>query len=225
MALQLFINRGLALSKWPIAAFSLSLIPAAISTLYSLLAELIAHPSTIGYFALGATLYLTLDHFLFKKRFMGSSFSTFEHELTHALFAWLTFHRVTKLKVTWNSGGMIEIMGQGNWLISIAPYWFPTLCLPFMVMSGLGRFAGVWWVSAGLGAAYCYHLLSTWRETHSEQTDLQQTSFIFAWLFLPAANIIMSGVVLAFAHGGLEESIKYLYQLSESYLYLLGQDL
>jgi len=217
MATQLIINRLLGVAKWPIAALAITMIPSALLSLVSLFAELLSEPGSVSYFVLGAVLYLILDQILFKRRFMGSSFSTFEHELTHAIFAWMTFHRVTKLKVTWNSGGMIEIIGRGNWLISIAPYWFPTLCIPFMVMSGIAQLEGAWWVSAGLGATYSYHLLSTWRETHKEQTDLQQTSFLFAFLFLPTANIVTSGVVLAFAHGGSAESIAYVSHLIEAY--------
>ncbi len=217
MSLARYPNFALRISKWPIALLMITLLPASVMSLLKIGVQVLGDLDSMVYCLLGAGLYLVLDYTLFSKRFMGSSFSTFEHELTHALFAWMTLHRVTKLKVTWSSGGMVEIVGGGNWLISLAPYWFPTLCVPFMLMSQAGQFTGMWWVSASLGASYCYHLLSTWRETHREQTDIQQTGFLFAWLFLPSANIIMTGVILAFAQGGVDGAIHFIAKLTLTY--------
>ena len=216
------ISHSLNILKWPIGAVTLSLLPTTILTLLELFIELLTDLAPISSFLVGMVLYVVLDKLLFSRRFMGSAFSTFEHELTHAIFAWLSFHRVQNLKVTWNSGGMIQIVGGHNWLIAIAPYWFPTLCLPFMVMSYLGSFAGAWWVAAGLGATYCYTVLSTWRETHRQQTDLQYTSFLFAWLFLPTANLVTMGVILAFAHGGFGEAFGFLGQVMERYMGMIS---
>lgn len=211
------ISHSLNLLKWPIGLLALSILPATALALLHLFATVITDLASMSSFAVGVIIYLISDQLLFRKRFMGSMFSTFEHELTHAIFAWLSLHRVKNLKVTWNSGGMIQIIGGHNWLIAIAPYWFPTLCLPFMVMSYLGSFAGAWWVSAGLGATYCYTALSTWRETHREQTDLQYTSFLFAWLFLPTANLMTMGFIIAFAHGGFGDSFSFLTEVLNAY--------
>jgi hypothetical protein len=46
-----------------------------------------------------------------------------------------------------------------------------------------------------------FHHISTWRETHAGQTDLQETGFLFAWMFLPSANLLAAGTVFAFASG------------------------
>ena len=183
--------------------------------------HIISDPAPLLSFGVGLVGYWFLDRLLFSRRFMGSMFSTFEHELTHAIFAWLSFHRVQNLRVTWNSGGMIQVVGGHNWTIAIAPYWFPTLCLPFMLMSYLGSFGGAWWISSAFGAAYSYHLLSTYRETHREQTDLQYTSFLFAWLFLPTANLFSAGFVLAFAHSGAGSAFSFWESLSKTTVFPL----
>ena len=141
----------------------------------------------------GAGAYLIGWILIFRHPFSGSYFSTFEHELTHAIFAWSTLHRVIGLRVTWRDGGVCtyEGSGGGNWLISIGPYWFPTLtvlpaiALPFLEGTYLP------WVQALVGFTIAYHITSTWRETHREQTDLQETGFIFAAIFLPIANIVI----------------------------------
>ena len=211
------LSHLLNLLKWPIGLLSISLLPTLLTELAHLLMQIMSDPAPLLSFGVGLVIYWFLDRLLFSRRFMGSMFSTFEHELTHAIFAWLSFHRVQNLKVTWNSGGMIQVVGGHNWTIAIAPYWFPTLCLPFMLMSYLGSFGGAWWISSAFGAAYCYHLLSTYRETHREQTDLQYTSFLFAWLFLPTANLFSAGFVLAFAHSGAGSAFRFLSSLIENY--------
>ena len=100
--------------------------------------------------------------------------------------------------------------GKGNWLIYLAPYFFPTLTVPIVIYLLVVHGATPEWVDALLGATMAYHITSTWRETHREQTDLKKVGFIFAFLFLPAANLAFLGAVLAFAHGGLGSSYQFL---------------
>lgn len=209
MPLSTIPNATLKLTKWPMAVLMLGLLPGIILALGTLSAEIIRSPSPLFYFAAGAGAYVILWYAIFKRRFMGSFFSTFEHELTHALFAWLTLHRVTGLKATWSQGGEMRYRGQGNWLISIAPYWFPTLCIPFIVISGLGQFDGTVWVAPAFGATFAYHITSTIRETHRQQTDLQKTTFLFAWAFLPSANLLSAGFIIAYAHSGMDAALAF----------------
>ena len=108
--------------------------------------------------------------------------------------------------------------GKGNWLISLAPYFFPTLTVPIVIYLLVVHGATPEWVDTLLGATMAYHITSTWRETHRGQTDLKKVGFIFAFLFLPAANLAFLGAVLAFAHGGLEYSYQFLvnsFQISD----------
>ena len=209
MPLSTIPNATLKLTKWPIAALMVLLLPGVVMALGTLSVEIFRVPDPLYYFAGGAIAYGILWQILLKRRFMGSFFSTFEHELTHALFAWLTLHRVTGLKTTWSQGGEMRYRGQGNWLISIAPYWFPTLCIPFIVLSGLGQFDGAVWVAPAFGATFAYHITSTIRETHRQQTDLQKTTFLFAWAFLPSANLISAGFIIAYAHSGLDAAVSF----------------
>lgn len=137
---------------------------------------------------------------------MGAYFSTFEHELTHAIFAWLTLHRVVGLKVTWNQGGECSYVGSGggNWLISIAPYWFPTLLFPIMIAESMTQTA---LLQYGIGIVMSYHLLSTWRQLSPIQTDLQKTGFIFAWAFLPSANLAVYHGALIYSFFGIQAAL------------------
>ena len=129
-------NLLLKIVKWPVALASLA-------SLFFLLPALNESPlaklsiADLHWLAWGAGGYLVAWQLIFRRRFAGSYFSTFEHELTHAIFAWATLHRVTGLTVTWQNGGecRFEGSGGGNWLISIAPYWFPTLVWPPLLLT------------------------------------------------------------------------------------------
>ncbi|HIP83643.1 MAG TPA: hypothetical protein EYH19_08790 [Desulfocapsa sulfexigens] len=45
------------------------------------------------------------------------------------MFAFLTFNRVTNIRASWSSGGHIQYKGAENWLVTISPYFVPTLAL------------------------------------------------------------------------------------------------
>ena len=79
------------------------------------------------------------------------------------LIALITFHWVTGLRTSWRSGGHITYRGPGNWLITVAPYFFPTIC---MVVLAVSLFLPNWLhtsASVILGAAIGYHVTSTYR--------------------------------------------------------------
>ena len=212
------INQLLAVMKWPIAALALASLPAVAASLLWLAALVLQDPFAISLFFTGAATYWLLDRLIFGHQAVGSWFSTLEHEITHAIFAWGTFHRVIGMHVTSHNGGHVTFTGGGNWLIYIAPYWFPTLCVPIMVYSAWFSDPHPGWAVA-LGVAFMFHHLSTWRETHEGQTDLQETTFLFAWMFLPAANLIAAGAVIAFAFGHSPMFFRFLSHFTNS----LGQ--
>ena len=188
--------------KWPIGVCALLLLPSALVAMGKLLFGIAAAPKTIIAFAIGATGYWILWRFLLRRREVGSYFSTLEHELTHALFALLTLHPVTAIRASWRGDGVMQYLGKGNWLISIAPYYFPTLSFALIALFWL--LPGGWRVGASvlLGVTLSYHVTSTWRETHADQPDLQKVRYAFAMIFLPTANLLCLGLVIAFAHDG-----------------------
>ncbi|MBU1221031.1 M50 family metallopeptidase [Myxococcota bacterium] len=194
MVLSKKIDTGFAFMKWPVgAAAGLLMIPALWAFGASVI-KMIQRPGVSIPFGIGFGGYFVLWKLFFRSRSFGSVFSTFEHELTHALFAWLTLHRVTNLRVTWSSGGSVSFTPPGNWLIYLAPYFFPTITfmlLPFTLSGASSVFI------AAVGVSASYHMTSTWIETHFSQTDIQQTGFLFSFLFLPTANFICYGVIIS----------------------------
>jgi len=206
------IDMILAWIKWPVAVTAVLMLPGLGLAVLALGRQIAAEPARLMPFAVGLGGYWLLWLLIFSKRSWGDIFSTMEHEFTHAIFAWMTFHHVSDFKATFCSGGYVQIRGGSgtNWLILIAPYWFPTLTIPVMLVLGLHPAAHADVVSGLLGVTFSYQLTSTYLETHVGQTDLQRVGFPFAWMFLPTMNILAAGVVVAVAYGGLDSAMSFL---------------
>lgn len=187
--------------RWPAAVLLLLAFLPTASACNSLLVAIVKSPAPIWPFATGLGIYLAAWTLLIR-HWRTTWLSTLEHELTHALFALLTFHRVVGIRTTWRSGGHIRYIGKGNWLITLAPYFFPTICLLVLPVFALLPVLETQIGDAILGAAFAYHVTSTIRETHLGQSDLRKAGHLFSLMVLPALNLVTHGIVLAWCHGG-----------------------
>ncbi len=133
---------------------------------------------------------------------------TFEHEITHVLFGLLFLKWPSEFVVTFRKGGHVKLSGS-NFIIFLAPYFFPTvsyLLVPFFFLvpeSSLPLFYAV------LGASVAFHLVSTWAELHLKQTDLQKAGYIFSFCFLPVANLVFYGALIVLIFGGGTEFLSF----------------
>lgn len=200
--MSVWIDRIVNLLKWPSAIMAVVLLPGTVMALGAWFGRTLSSPGPVWSLAIGFGGYWLLYRLLLRRLPLGSFFSTLEHEMTHALFALLTLHRVTGLQATFRSGGRVSIRGQGNWLITIAPYFFPLPCLPIALAWLFVSDAHVGVVNLLLGATLAWHIVSTWRECHHEQSDLKSVGWVFSALFLPTANLLMLGAVASFALNG-----------------------
>lgn len=209
------LDRVLRWLKWPVAIAAVLLLLPSLIAVVSLLGAILAAPRPLLPFLAGFGGYGLVWWAWLRRPIFGSFVSTMEHELTHALFALATFHRVTGLRATWRRGGQMSFVGRGNWLITISPYFFPTACLLVLLMS-LVLPASLRIVSDVLmGAALAYHVTSTMRETHPGQTDLARVGWLFSAMFLPAANVVSFGVIVSYAHGGPRGLVQFVVSLYE----------
>jgi hypothetical protein len=207
------LNFALRLGKWPVALLMLYLLPDSALKMLELLERSELESVQVAPFIYGFMGYAAAWFILFKRYFVGSWISTLEHELTHGLFALITFHKIIEIKTSYLSGGHIRYSGGGNWLITIAPYFFPTLSFIIMgILSIIGAGATPW-LNLALGVSVAYHLTSTWNETHWGQTDIKEVGYLYSFLFLPSANIISYIAILSFVQGGpslLTESLSFI---------------
>ena len=150
---------------------------------------------------------------------MRTSMQIIAHELTHSFFAVLTLHKVKHIRVAEdNSGGSMAFLGEGNWLIVIAPYFFPLFCFFFMMGIGIYlKYAPInWIINVLFGYFIGYHIDTVASQIHDKQTDLPKVSYLFCVLFLPGANFWVIGSMLAFNSQGWKGF--FLYQQLIAYL-------
>ena len=135
--MQTLLNKFIELLKWPVAIYMLLSLPAFIQS--------------ISYFGIGniPTIALIggfLAFFIIRGFMDNDSKTTMEipaHEMTHAFFALLTLHKVKSLRVNpENDGGAMSFEGPANWLIIIAPYFFPLFGM--CVMLGISVYTHYW---------------------------------------------------------------------------------
>lgn len=193
--MRVLIDRFIELLKWPVAVYMLLCLPAYIQSLY--------------YFKFTSLQYIVMfgGFFLFfiSRSMMDSSVKAnmeiVAHEMTHAFFALLTFHKVTGIRVEGDdSGGNMSFEGEGNWLIIIAPYFFPLFGFFYMIACSVYTHMAPTnlFLNGILGFFIGYHLDAVGSQIHEKQTDLPKVSYKFCAMFLPSANLWAVGSMLAF---------------------------
>lgn len=195
------LDRILWIVKWPVAVLGLVFLPGLFAAFIEVAHAIYRDPEPCLAFGGGAAVCAAVWYLLLRRRSLGGFIVVLEHELTHALFAWLTFHRVVGFRASLRGGGHVRYLGRGNWLISIAPYFVPTLSIVAIAVLHWLPDRYLSYGSAALGATFAYHLLSTWSETHRHQSDLREVGLVFSAVFLIAANALAYGLILGFACG------------------------
>ena len=199
-AFREWIDRLFWVLKWPTALLSLYLLPGALSSLWRVLAIVSGHQGALAW-ALGAVAYTLFWLKFFRAPSFGSFLTTLEHELTHGLFALITFHPVVGFAATWRRGGHLRFRGRGNWLIALAPYFFPlftVLGLVFFWVLGLKQ--GLLRFSL-LGVLQAFFLCGATLSWHRDQQDFAAAGRAFSLLVLPAALATTQSLVIAVAFG------------------------
>lgn len=192
------INLSLSFFKWPIAILMLVFfIPAFLSDIICIKEYMTTTILTQFFLPFVATIVL----FLLIPGLVGSFFAIAEHELTHMLFAVLTFHRPKSLDINQDVGGSFSFVGKGNWLIALAPYFFPTFT--FIIMIGTPIYLlfvpklPSFYLTL-LGVFIGYHFIATLLSIHPKQTDFKVAGYAFTICFLPGINLILYGILFCF---------------------------
>ena len=197
------INLFLKIVKWPVAFFMILIVPAAwrsFERYFVIRRQLNWH--NLIYFAIGVGFFAAVRAVVLLRR--GKT-ETLEHEITHALFAMATLHPVERIELKETGGGSMTFSGEGNWLIAIAPYFFPLAAFTMMffaiaVKQAIGYSPD--WIYIGLGMTVCYNLFSFAEQTHPQQTDFKVVGYLFTICFLPGANCLTFGTIFSFAERG-----------------------
>ncbi|MCD6050215.1 MAG: hypothetical protein K0Q55_1618 [Verrucomicrobia bacterium] len=116
------------------------------------------------------------------------------HEMTHAIWTWVFGGRVKKMKVT-SKGGHV-IITKSNFVISLAPYFFPFYAFLLLVVFGTGHLIWDWskyWVvfHLFLGMAYAFHVTLTIHVLQTEQSDITEHGYLFSIVIIYLGNVLL----------------------------------
>jgi hypothetical protein len=161
-------------------------------------------------FCAGVACWLVIFYFLPKPMWIY----VFGHELTHALWNWLFGGRLKKFKVS-SRGGHV-LVTKNNFLIALAPYFFPVYAVILVAMFALGRWLWGWsqllpWFHLFLGAAYGFHVTLTCHVLRSQQSDITQHGYLFSAvvIFLGNVTVLLIGIPLLAARVKLSTALSW----------------
>ncbi len=174
------------------------LIPIIIINLILTVGAILALPwwtMKLGWIVVGFIGYSLIHIFIYKPTFLY----VLPHELSHALFAWIFGEKVKKIKVR-DTGGYVE-MSHSNFIIDLAPYFFPFYAFWLAVIN---FFLKYFWhyrqyeylFLFGVGGALAFHYLNSRDILHYKQTDMMWTGRWFGIVFSIIVNIFFANVIL-----------------------------
>ena len=125
----------------------------------------------------------------------------FGHELTHVVWTWLFGGRVKRMKVTSKGGNVV--ISKTNFIIALAPYFFPLYAAILVAIFAMGSLVWNWhgylvWFHLLIGAAYAFHVTLTWHVLQTRQSDITSQGYLFSAviIFLGNITILLLGIPL-----------------------------
>ena len=152
----------------------------------------------------------------------------FGHELTHALWAWLFGGKVKQFKVSATGGHVV--VTRTNFLIALAPYFFPLYVVLVVAAFVIGH--GLWgwahyrvWFHLLVGAAYAFHVTLTVHILQTRQSDITSQGYLFSSviIFLGNIGVLLLGIPLLTAQVSLGDSLGWWLKDSEAIFSRLQQ--
>ncbi len=152
-------------------------------------------PEAPYYFAGGGFIYLAV-HLLFKKPIFTYVMG---HELTHAFFTLLFGGSVKSLKVS-DRGGRVTVT-KSNFLITLAPYFFPLYTFGALILCGIVRAAGAGAAAMNTavfisGATFTFHLILTFIFLQTDQSDISEQGALFSYPLIYLFNIGFAALLM-----------------------------
>jgi len=134
------------------------------------------------------------------------------HELTHVVWTWAFGGRVKKFRAG-SSGGHV-VVTRSNFLVALAPYFFPIYAVLLVLVFLAGHLLFDWrrfmvWFHVLVGAAYSFHLTLTAHALRTRQSDLTGQGYLFSAvvILLGNATVLLLGVPLLTEQVGVLDSI------------------
>jgi len=213
--------------KWVKMILGIALLPVCIGAaqaLWLVLQRSGSADTTWVPFVAGAGCWLVVFAFLPKPMWIY----VLGHELTHAVWAWLFGGEVKKLKVT-SRGGHVVIT-KTNFLIALAPYFFPLYAVLVVAVFAVGNLIWNWerflaLFDLLLGAAYAFHLTLTAHILKTQQTDITDQGYLFSAVVIFLGNILvlLVGIPLLAAKVSVSAAFNFWFECTRDVIHRIAQ--
>jgi hypothetical protein len=132
----------------------------------------------------------------------------FGHELTHVLWTWLMGGKVRKFRASAKGGHVV--VDKSNFLIALAPYFFPLYAILVVGVFLIGNWLWHWshyvvWFHLLLGAAYAFHVTLNGHILQHQQTDISDQGYLFSAVIILLGNVavLLVGIPLLVSKVGI----------------------
>jgi hypothetical protein len=129
----------------------------------------------------------------------------FGHELTHAVWTWIYGGQVKRFKASSEGGHVLTT--KSNFVIALAPYFFPLYAVLLVAIYFVGSLLWPWgryvlWFRLLLGAAYGFHVTLTWEILKTRQSDITSQGRLFSAvvIFLGNAIVLLIAIPMLAGH-------------------------
>ena len=150
------------------------------------------------------------------------------HELTHVLWTWLFGGKVKKFKAS-ASGGHV-VVNKSNFVIALAPYFFPLYAILVVMLFLAGHSLWNWrhyvvWFHLLLGAAYAFHVTLNWHILKHNQSDITDQGYLFSVVIIFLGNIVvlLVGIPLLVSKVGVLTALGWWLECTGETLHRLGR--
>jgi hypothetical protein len=194
-------------TRWVKAVIGVSLLPACWLTLATFCSLLVRTTLGEGFWKSEEFWFFMLGFLLWLIAFTGFSrqflfLYVTGHEFTHAVWVWLMGGRVTRMELG-ADGGEIHV-SKTNFLIALAPYFFPIYTVVLLVMwIPLGTIVDLSparsWFCLLLGISWGFHFTYTIWMIPREQTDLLDHGLFFSLVVIILMNLFVMSLLLIVA--------------------------
>ena len=160
-------------------------------------------------FIIGFVAYLIVHLVFYKPVFIH----VMSHELTHMLWAAIFGGKTKKLEVS-DRGGKV-LINKSNFLISLAPYFFPLYTLVFVLIYLIAdkKFLPV--IAFFIGASLASHVALTLYSLKTSQSDFYEDSnIVFSLAFVFLMNIILVAAIFSM----LSDEVRFLPFIKQPFL-------
>ena len=198
-----FVAKSANLVKWPVGIISFGLIPASIMSIFDLSGILVDNWEKALCLLLGLILYSVIRYYLLGEKSWIRTIEVLHHEVIHAVVAILSFCTIEEIKATRTTGGHMKFKGQGNWLITLSPYFLPLVPLTFAIISIITEHPYTYLTVGLTGFSMGFYYVSLRDDLHMHQTDLRKIGLPFLLIFIIPVNIVLVYLIVLVSVEGL----------------------